>query len=84
MGTGVYYLCGKQGNIIMDRMEECNLNKWKGSMNKYLQKARSHPQFRLEIAQREMLLKAVGWHWRKLFDPNIPPFQKEAMQSACC
>lgn len=75
MGTGVYYLCGKQGNIIMDRMEERNLNKWKGSMNKYLQKAKSHPQFRL---------KAVGWHWRKLFDPNIPPFQKEAMQSACC
>lgn len=53
-------------------------------MNKYLQKAKSHPQFRLEIEQREMFLKAGGWHWRKLFDTNIPPFQKETMQSACC
>lgn len=84
MGAGVYYLHGKQGNISMDKMDECNLNKWKGSMNESLKKAKPHPQFRLEIAQREIFLKADGWHWRKILDTNFPPFQKETMQSAHC
>lgn len=43
MGAGVYYLCGKQGNILMDKMDECNLNKWKGSMNEFLKKANLTP-----------------------------------------
>lgn len=38
MGTGVYYLCGMQGNRLMDMADECNLNKGKGSMNEYLKK----------------------------------------------
>lgn len=60
MGTGFYYLCGKQGNILTGKMDECNLNKLKGSMNEYLKKAKPHPQFRLEIAQRKVFLKADG------------------------
>jgi len=50
-------------------------------MNEYLKKAKPHPHFRLEIAQREMFLKADGWRWRKLLDTNFSPFQKETMQS---
>lgn len=57
---------------MMDKMDECNLNKWKGSMNEYLKKAKPLPQFRLTIRQREIFLKADGWHWRKLLDTIFP------------
>lgn len=76
MGTEVYYLCGMQGNRLMDMTDECNLKKGKGSMNEYLKNTKPHPQSTKEIAQTETFLKANGQHtgeslWAQITKPKL-------------
>lgn len=50
--------------------DEYNLNKWKGSMNEYLKKAKPHPQIRNKITQIGTFLKAKGEYNGKSFQAN--------------
>lgn len=59
MGTGIYCLCGKPRNILMDKMDE-RFKQLKTKHEWITGKGFTSPPVQTEIAQRGMFLKADG------------------------